>query len=272
MTYTTFFFHDSTCTDQIEFQWSADGNVVAAGQDLGRPRRRGSSRVARPAVGPTGDVHVVWSAVDTSATSGGLDWLRARTSRDGGRHFEPVADVTSRLTPISAAARPGFNRGYGINFPSVAVDRSDGPTRGRIYLCWTESLNLLLTTSQSRAARVSTVTPPRAPVPTSFEIGDVLRVQIEPGVTDLYGFHATRGASTLVFHLDSLARGLDVALRVECAAGGTGLAFNSAPGSRRRFLDRHWRRPRTTPSCSYRRIRRAVGGYRALTALARHEQ
>jgi hypothetical protein len=27
LTYTTFFFHDTTRTDQIEFQWSADGNV-----------------------------------------------------------------------------------------------------------------------------------------------------------------------------------------------------------------------------------------------------
>jgi hypothetical protein len=268
VTYTTFFFHDSTRTDQIEFQWSADGNVWSPPAKISADRDDGLVQGSRPAVGPTGDVHVVWSAVDTSATSGGLDWLRARTSRDGGRHFEPVADVTSVYSNFGSGA-PGFNRGYGINFPSVAVDRSDGPTRGRIYLCWTESLNYFDDVPIPGGPGVDRDAA-EGTVPTSFEIGDVLRGQIEPGVTDLYGFHAREG-ETLVFHLDSLARGLDVALRVECAAGGTGLAFNSAPGSRRRFLI--VTAPATddyvvlvSPNTS------AVGGYRVLTALARHEQ
>ena len=36
---------------------------------------------------------------------------------------------------------PGFNRGMGFAFPGIAVDRSNGPFRGRVYLTWNESID-----------------------------------------------------------------------------------------------------------------------------------
>src|SRR5439155_539301 len=76
-----------------------------------------------PTVGPDGEVYVVWGSLFTGriwfdrSLDGGLTWLRK-----------------DRL--VTAFNRGEF-RGFGAYlFPSIAVDRSDGPHRGRIYVVW----------------------------------------------------------------------------------------------------------------------------------------
>src|SRR6185436_16766486 len=95
---------------------------------------------SRPAVGPGGILHLVWKTVDTTAAAGGLDAMRIRSSGDGGRTFGAAFDVAGLYTNFCSGP-PGFDRGFGLGFPSIAVDRSSGPHRGRIHVAWEESLD-----------------------------------------------------------------------------------------------------------------------------------
>jgi hypothetical protein len=79
-----------------------------------------------PGVGPAGEVYAAWSSL-------GIEFSR---SLDGGRSW---------LDPAATIARPVFPSGFlfelngGLrffDFPVLAVDRSAGPHRGRIYVVW----------------------------------------------------------------------------------------------------------------------------------------
>jgi hypothetical protein len=71
----------------------------------------------------------------------GRDFFRVGKSTNGLTSFgNPEVTADSLFSNFSSGA-PGFNRGIGITFPSIAVDRSTGPNRGRVYLTWNEALN-----------------------------------------------------------------------------------------------------------------------------------
>jgi hypothetical protein len=82
-------------------------------------------------VGHQGHVFVAWEHFDDFVTRD----LRARRSTDDGATFGP-ASVASRVTCVGDcfALKGGFRSG--LEFPSLAVDRSSGPARGRLYLAW----------------------------------------------------------------------------------------------------------------------------------------
>src|SRR5207249_2479614 len=85
---------------------------------------------------PTGQVYVTWfqyGPID-------VDYMKVRKSTNLGASFaaEVVADP---MYSNFGTGAPGFNRDHGLNFPSIAVDRSTGPHRGRVYLAWNESVN-----------------------------------------------------------------------------------------------------------------------------------
>lgn len=88
--------------------------------------------------GPNGEVYVCWADYDVDGTnkvtypSHGLGFCR---STDGGVNFTAYQRVLN-YTGIRASGStdPLFNN-IGINdFPSMAVDKSNGPHRGRIYV------------------------------------------------------------------------------------------------------------------------------------------
>ncbi|MCH7761855.1 exo-alpha-sialidase, partial [candidate division TA06 bacterium] len=88
---------------------------------------------------PNGEVYATW-AVYTAFTSGDLDEDRIgfNSSTDGGVTW-PTATVA--IDSI-AGIRTGSFGPYGIrvnSFPSMAVDNSNGPFRGRIYIVWTNT-------------------------------------------------------------------------------------------------------------------------------------
>lgn len=132
----------TTSGDQIDFHrstnggrtWSAAATISSAG-DMGLVQ---GSRVA---VGPGGEVHAVWSALETNAAID-TDHYRYRKSTNGGASFGPEVTCVDHISNYGTGA-PGFNRERGITFPSIAVDRTAGPRRGRVYLAWNESYDWL---------------------------------------------------------------------------------------------------------------------------------
>jgi hypothetical protein len=82
-------------------------------------------------VGHQGHVFVAWEHFDDFTTR---DMLFAQ-STDGGVTFGPTRVVSSvSCVGDCFALKGGFRSGF--EFPSLAVDRSSGPTRGNLYLAW----------------------------------------------------------------------------------------------------------------------------------------
>jgi hypothetical protein len=85
---------------------------------------------ASPAVGPSGEVYVAW-----------LDILNTRIqvdrSFDGGRTFGRDSTVTQMIVPFDTGI-PAIKVRRALVYPSLDVDRSTGPHRGRLYCAWTD--------------------------------------------------------------------------------------------------------------------------------------
>ncbi len=223
LSYTSFFRVGQPLRDQIEFQHSDDGgHTWSPPLKLSSDSELGLVQGSRPAVGPDGEVHVVWGSIDTTSA---FDSMRLRSSRDGGESFAPAVDV-ARVISNFASGAPGFNRPYGINFPSIAVDRSDGPHRGRIYVAWTDAADFY----NQPLSTVGSVLEPTDSSPREFVVGDMLRGTYDPQQpSDRFRFAGRRG-ETAMFYLDSLASQLDVSLAVGCGDNSYELAFSDPPG------------------------------------------
>jgi hypothetical protein len=94
----------------------------------------GLNQGAMPAVGPTGNVYVVWGLFTSTGTPGPQTIFIVR-STDGGRTFTAalaIANVTSTVGNIGSGGVNFRTRG----FPYIAIDRtpSGSPTRGHIYV------------------------------------------------------------------------------------------------------------------------------------------
>ena len=236
LSYTMFVRTLTLRTDWIDFQRSTDDNASwTAPLKVSSTRDEGLVQGSRPVVGPAGEVHLVWSAVDTSAASGGLDHFRARTSRDGGVRFGREADVAGVYSNFGSGA-PGFNLGRGTAFPSVAVDRSRGVRRGRVYVCWQEALNVFDDVPDSTGSQEERE-PNDQPMDASpLQVGSAIRGTITSSDLDFFVFSGLRG-QTVELYLDSLATGLAPELRLFCTDGSTLLAFNRPlRDARPRFL------------------------------------
>ncbi|HET9326507.1 MAG TPA: hypothetical protein VFQ05_07040 [Candidatus Eisenbacteria bacterium] len=237
LSYTTFYRRDGKSTDRIEFQRSEDGGLTwSSVARLSPESEEGLVQGSRPAVGPLGELHVVWKTIDTTAAAGGEDAMRIRSSWDGGRTFSETATV-ARLYTNFCSGPPGFDRGFGLGFPSIAVDRSAGPHRGRIHVGWEESLNFY----DDRLAAAGGVQEEAEPNnrhrdATPFTVGDVLRGTISPAHdVDWFRFHGEAGR-TVVLYVDSLDAHLDVALRLWCGDGSTRLAYSTSLNVRQRIV------------------------------------
>lgn len=98
---------------------------------------------SRPAVGPDGELYVVWEDLATRQVIG-------RRSTDFGAGFGPpfvVGEIRDNLGTPPPGWRPPFWRRHPLyrppvalasDFPGLAVDRSTGMHRGRIYATWTD--------------------------------------------------------------------------------------------------------------------------------------
>jgi hypothetical protein len=90
--------------------------------------------------GPNGEVYASWAIYDGTGVAGGEDAIGFAKSTNGG--------VTWTAARIYGALTPNGNFNFGIrgnlkptnirvsSFPSMAVDRSEGPNNGYIYITW----------------------------------------------------------------------------------------------------------------------------------------
>lgn len=157
---------------------------------------------SRVAVAANGDVEVAWYAADQVTVEANL---RFRRSTNHGVSFG------SQVSPVKfneqfGTGGPGFNRDWGPNFPSLAVDRSGGPHTGRIYLSWAECWRFLAAPvpvgpavfdDPNQASRTFDTALP-------FTVGQTLRGALETsfyGVPDQdwFSFPLTAGQSVIVF-------------------------------------------------------------------------
>lgn len=126
--------------EYIEFTRSTDRGVTwTTPVILSGPQCNGP----RAAVGPDGELYVVWEDFAAQRMVG-------RRSLDNGASFGPefvVGEVFDNLGMAPAGWKnetSRFNpryppgRAFGPSWPSVAVDHTNGPNRGRLYVAWAE--------------------------------------------------------------------------------------------------------------------------------------
>ena len=210
-------------TNRIEFSRNPSDNLLpwSAPLVLSSPGDAGRVQGPRIAVGPGGEVWATWVAVGTQD----LDYLRVRRGVADGTFWESEVTAVSLYSNFGSGA-PGFNRGLGITFPGLAVDRSEGSHRGRVFLTWNESLDFYddrLGTSGTVAESEANDSPATA---TPFTLGSTLTGAIATvNDFDYWRFDGTQG-ETIICELDSLTSPtLDASFRLFCSDGATRLAF-----------------------------------------------
>jgi hypothetical protein len=219
LTYTEF----NTTSDEINFKrstnggalWSSDFKINAGSDD-------GAVQGSRPAVGPNGEVHVVYYTIGPSES----DFMKHRLSTNAGTTFGPIS-IAATFHPNFGTGAPGFNREMGIQFPSIAVDRSGGLNRGRVYVAWNESVNWLdeaMSTGVGKYEVEPNGTPAQA---TPITIGQPVRgfLSTTAGENDYFSFSATAGQS-YIFWSDSLNANLLYTMRIFCTDQTTRLSFS----------------------------------------------
>jgi hypothetical protein len=211
-------------TNRIDFQRNTGDNAIAwdAPITLSAPSDAGLVQGPRVAVGPTGDVWTVWNAIGLTD----VDFMRVRKSPAGGTSFAAQVTAASEFTNYGSGA-PGFNRGLGFAFPALAVDRTNGPHRGRAYLAWNESLNFF-NDNLGTTGTIPEVEPNNVPGnATPFTMGKHLTGNISPASDfDYFQFNGVAG-QTIICQVDaSSAPSLDASFRLFCSDGSTRLAFS----------------------------------------------
>jgi hypothetical protein len=224
--------------DHIQFQRSPNGTAWTPAVTLSAGPDSGYVQGSRPAVGPNGEVYVVWSAVGPID----VDFFRIRRSTNAGGSFGAQVTIPSGGVPALGfygnwgTGAPGYNRERGVTYPSIAVDRTGGAYRGRVYVTWNECINFYDdwlnsgpgAKSEPAGESLANDTPATA---TPFTVNNILRGVVGSASDfDYWSFSATQG-QTGVFFLDSLNSNLDVAFRLFCTDGTTRLGFSGfGPG------------------------------------------
>lgn len=196
-----------TTTDWIDYYRSTDGGRTWSGAvTVSAALDNGFVQGSRVVVGPAGEVHLSWFAVDQVTDP---DNFRYRRSNDFGASF--LAEVSAVKTIANNfAGGPAFNRERSSTFPSMAVDRSTGANRGRVYLAWHESFNFwndLFPTPTAGISKSEVEANGTTATATPFVIGNVLRGQLAKAANvldnDYWSVSLTAGQNLYVF-LDSL--------------------------------------------------------------------
>jgi cysteine-rich repeat protein len=121
---------------RIETVRSADGAVTWTSPLVLESSTTESVHVPYVATGPDGEVYVLWER-GLDDLSAAVTKLELRRSLNGGVGFDPRVTVREMI-PSFFPASVGFNRERMFEVGSLAVDRSMGPHRGRVYAIWME--------------------------------------------------------------------------------------------------------------------------------------
>ena len=226
-----------TCTEfvsnvsQIDC-FAADSALTAwtgGGQTVSLASEDGAVQGSRPIVGPGGTVYVVYYLIGNVDQ----DYYRICHSTDGGATFSTPTTAASVYTNYGTGA-PGFNREQGIQFPSIAVDRSGGAHDGRLYLSWAESLNWYDDAAQVGHLGTRAEVEPNDTFGTAtpLSIGQTATGSVN-ALSDLYDWYAiTLGAGqSIIVSADALGPGLTITMRLFATDGATRLTFTQAAAS-----------------------------------------
>jgi hypothetical protein len=228
VTYSNFLFGN---TSRIELIRSRDNGLTwdLPAVILNAPAQDGFVQGSRPVVGPAGEVYVVWYEQDFPQSH-----MRIRRSDDHGSTFGPERTVCDFYENFFSGA-PGFRRPGDVGLPGLAIDRSNGPHRGRVYVTWDESVAFFdapfpgSPTSRSESEKNDFFV--RA---TPFAIGDLLRGTFSTSAdVDLFAFSGIQG-QTIYVVTDSATVSTSTTMRLVCGADTTSfvtlrsLAFNQA--------------------------------------------
>src|SRR5256884_49469 len=134
----------SALRDNVYIAWDAanggsggGGVRVATSSDHGAsfsvtraddPSGPGPAIGASPSVGPNGEVYVAWNDYAANA-------IVFNSSFDGGRSWGVPRTISTKTLPFDIGIPAESFRGA-LVYPSLDVDRSNGPHRGRIYCSW----------------------------------------------------------------------------------------------------------------------------------------
>jgi len=240
-----------------------DGATWSAPLQMSLPAEAGRVQGSRPAVGPNGEVYVTFSSLGTVD----VDFMMVRKSTDFGATFGPEVVAASEYSNFASGA-PGFNRSRGITFPSIAIDRSTGTNRGRVYVAYNEAVNFygdsLGGPSQSEVendGNFANATP--------FTPGETLRgSQMSMRDLDYWRFDATQG-TTYVFFVDSLRSSIAYVLRLYCPNDTTAQSQLSNAGSQTAggHVVLVWTAPATQANYLLWQPTLSGGGYRIQTGV-----
>src|SRR5262249_9028797 len=216
-------------TDEIDILNSADNGVSwSSPLKLSDDADAGLVQGSRVAVGPSGEVYVTWSVI--GAVPPFADRFAVRKSVNAGVSFATEVTAATLFSNFSSGA-PGFNRPRGITFPSLAVDRSTGPNRGRVHLIWNECIDFY-NDELGLNGGVTETEPNDTPAnANSFTVGDSLMGSLNTGQQDFFKFTGTQGQTVIAF-AGNIDPNLDMSLRFLCGDGNAQLALSSpGPGS-----------------------------------------
>lgn len=182
-------------------------------QMVSPPAADGLVQGSRPAVGPDGEVYVVWYQYGLPQSE-----MHVRRSDDFGATFGPDV-VVAGFFENGINGAPGFLREFAPNMPSVAVDASNGPNRGRVYVAWDETVDFRDTALGTGSTVGEVENNGFFANPTAFVPGDVLEGTIGAGDVDFFAFSGTAGQTLVV--ASETNPPINLALRVVCAAETT---------------------------------------------------
>jgi hypothetical protein len=237
--------------------WSPEVQISSLGDD-------GLVQGSRVEVGPKGEVYVCWSVLG----SVDADFFKVRKSTDGGLTFSSEVVATSEYSNFGTGA-PGFNRQRGITFPSLGIDRSTGPNRGRQYIAFEDCVNWYDDPLGGSGPKTEVEPNGFFLSSTPFTPGQRLRGNITTTADlDYWTFNGTQG-TTYIFWCDSLRSALTYSMRIFCTdttGGGTRLAGSGdlSNAGRQGFIV--WTAP-TTAVYYLRMAPGSTGGYRIETGI-----
>src|SRR5437588_13016512 len=112
----------------VRLATSSDHGATFSGTRVDDPSWPGRSIGASPSVGPNGEVYVAWNDYAANA-------IVFNSSYDGGRSWGVPVTISTKTLPFDIGIPAESFRGA-LVYPSLGVDVSNGPHRGRIYCSW----------------------------------------------------------------------------------------------------------------------------------------
>jgi hypothetical protein len=258
------FYTTNYTSDSILFVRSvSDGVSWSTPIQLSLPSEANNVQASRPAVGPSGEVYVTFNSIGPVDA----DFMVVRKSTDFGASFGPEVMAATEYSNFGTGS-PGFGRSWGITFPSIAVDRSLGPNRGRVYVAYSEAVNFY-GDSLGGEAKTEIENNGNFANATVFVVGQTLRgTQTSGSDRDHWKFDATQG-TTYIFFVDSLPPTVMYTLRIYCPNDTTSLARLASAGTPSAGLQTAlvWTAPTTQTYYLRWQPSGGAGGYRIQTGI-----